>query len=97
MELPDYTSSGPLPSYSFDLACGEQRLQHTPRLSSSRQPASVYLKKSGSVTITLDEQEAGIAIPSYGRNALMHGCLALEVPENVLGVVAYVGRLYNPL
>jgi len=98
IQLPGYTSSAPLPSYSFDLASGEQRLQHTPRLSSSRQPTSVYLKKSGRVAITLDEQEAGIAIPSYGRNAVIHGRLSLEGElENVLEITAYVCTLYNPL
>lgn len=93
IDLPGYTSSGPLPSYSFDPACGEQRLQHTPRLSSSRRPTSIYLKKAGRVTVTLDEQEAGIAIPTYGRNAYINGCLSLEGRENVYEVVAYVGCL----
>jgi hypothetical protein len=56
------------------------------------------LKKSGRVAITLDEQEAGIATPSYGRNAVIHGSLSLEgESDNVLEIKAYVCTLYNPL
>lgn len=90
LELPGYPSSVSLPSYSCDLANGERRLQHTPRLASFRRPTSVYSKKSGRLTISLEEQEAGVAVPSYGRQALINGCLSLEGRESVLEIVAYV-------
>ena len=89
-ELPGYPSSVSLPSYSCDLASGERRLQHTPRLATSRRLTSVYLKKSGRLTVSLEEQEAGVAVPCYGRQALINGSLFLEGRESVLEVVAYV-------
>ncbi|KAF8158192.1 hypothetical protein B0H34DRAFT_444578 [Crassisporium funariophilum] len=87
--LPGYSPSLPSPSYSTELACGEQRLDHTPR-SRRLAPTSLFIKKSGKTTIVLNEQEDGVAVPSYGRHAVINGTLFLEDPESVLKVVLTV-------
>jgi len=87
--LPGYTPPAPAPSYSYELACGEQRLQHTPRTRRPT-PTSVFTKKSGRTTIILNEQEEHASIPSYGRQALITGTVCLEQIENVLEVKVQV-------
>ncbi|KAF9533074.1 hypothetical protein CPB83DRAFT_845774 [Crepidotus variabilis] len=89
--LPKYTPPSPLPSYSFDLGCGEQRLESTPRSSIvARRPTSTFTRKSGKASISLSEQEEGCSIPTYGRGGVISGSLSLEAPDNVAEVVAIV-------
>jgi len=93
-ELPSYSPSSPLPSYSCELSCGERRLEHTPRSRSARlQPSSVFLKKAGKTTIILNEQHEGVTVPSYGRQALITGSLVFEQSETILEVVIKVTAL----
>jgi len=95
-ELPSYSPSSPLPSYSCELSCGERRLEHTPRSRSARlQPSSVFLKKAGKTTIILNEQHEGVIVPSYGRQALVTGSLVLEQSESILEVVIKVTVLIS--
>ncbi|KIM43282.1 hypothetical protein M413DRAFT_444097 [Hebeloma cylindrosporum] len=90
-DLPGYSPSAPLPSYSCELSCGERRLEHTPRSRSGHlQPSSVFVKKAGKTTIILNDQHEGVTVPSYGRQALIHGNLVLEKSESILEVVIKV-------
>ena len=91
LDLPSYTPSAPLPCYSLDLACGERRLEHTPRTAaSSSTPTATFVRQAGTVTVSLNDQEEGARIPTYGRRAVISGSICLERPENVLEVVAIV-------
>jgi hypothetical protein len=93
-ELPSYSPSAPLPSYSCELSCGERRLEHTPRSRSAHsQPSTVFIKKAGKTTVILNEQHEGVAVPSYGRRALITGSLILEQSEGILEVVIKVNAL----
>jgi len=94
LALPSYTPSAPLPSYSSDPACGEQRLDHTPRRILSNRSTSVFTKKAGTVTIILTDQEEGTSTPIYGRFSVVSGDISLENRQNILEVVACVeGKL----
>ncbi|CAA7262973.1 unnamed protein product [Cyclocybe aegerita] len=92
-ELPSYSPSVPVPSYSFELACGEQRLEHTPRVVHPP-PTSVFVKKIGRTTVVLNEQEEGVSVPTFGRSAHISGTVCFEESCSVLGVVLQVeGKL----
>ncbi|PPR00426.1 hypothetical protein CVT24_004487 [Panaeolus cyanescens] len=84
-----------LPSYSFELAYGEQSLGHTPRSRSSRPPpTSTFIRNAGKTTIILNEQEEGVSNPTYGRHGLVHGAVVLEQPHTVIRVVMKIeGKL----
>lgn len=94
LALPSYTPPAPLPSYSSDPACGEQRLDHTPRQILSSRWTSVFTRRAGKATIALTEQEDGTSTPTYGRAAAISGAISLENRQNVLKVVACVSRPY---
>ena len=67
---PGYCDSLSLPSYSCQLASGEQRLDYTPR---SQRPSAVYIKHSGELSILLNDQEENVTIPVFGRRAVFSG------------------------
>lgn len=90
--LPSYTPPAPLPSYSSDPTCGEQRLDHTPRHMLSNRLTSVFTRRAGKATIVLTEQEEGTSTPTYGRTSAVTGAISLENRQNVLEVVACVSR-----
>ena len=77
-ELPSYNDSSPLPSYSPQLASGEQRLDYTPRLHSTHsRTGAVYIKNVGESSIVLNNQEEGAIIPVFGRRAVISGIVLL--------------------
>ena len=67
---PPYSDSRSLPTYSCQLANGEQRLGHTPR---PQRPSAVYIKNSGELSILLNDQEENVTIPMFGRRAVISG------------------------
>lgn len=89
--LPLYTPSEPSPLYSCEPACDERRLQHTPRVVHPT-PSGTYIQKSGSVTVTLFDQEANIKIPTYGRKGFINGAVYLENCERVSQIVMNVRK-----
>jgi len=90
-ELPNYSPSSPLPSYSCELSFGERRLEHTPRSHFARQqPTSVFIQKAGKTTVILNDQHEGATVPSYGRQALISGSLVLEQSESIVEVAIKV-------
>ena len=75
---PGYSASDSLalslPSYSCQLANGEQRLDYTPRpLAAQSRPSAVYIKNSGELSILLNDQEENVTIPVFGRRAIISG------------------------
>ena len=74
-QLPIYTSSVSLPSYTHELASGERRLQHTPR-SNVHRPTSVFIKKSRKAAVVLNNQEEGARIPTFGRASVISGFIS---------------------
>lgn len=76
---PSYSDSLSLPSYSCQLANGEQRLDHTPRPQASRsRPSGAYIKKSGELSVLLNNQDENVTIPVFGRRAAISGTLLLS-------------------
>ena len=67
---PRYSDSLSLPSYSCQLASGEQRLDYTPR---PQRPSAVYIKNLGELSILLNDQEENVTIPMFGRRAVISG------------------------
>lgn len=65
-----------LPSYSCQLANGEQRLDYTPRSRSS--PTAVYIKNSGELSVLLNGQEENVTIPVFGRRSVISGTVLLS-------------------
>ena len=79
IELPSYTDSASLPSYSYQLTSGEQRLDYTPHPQAARlRQTAVYIKKSGDLSVVLNDQEENIAIPVFGRRAVINGIVLLS-------------------
>jgi len=85
-DLPQYSITGPAPDYSFEPACGERTLQQTP---SSIRPTTetTFIRKSGSITVVLHNQEDGVRMPSYGRAALIAGSLLFDSNDSICEVV----------
>ena len=77
-ELPNYSDSPSLPSYSYRLATGEQRLDYTPRLQVVRpRPRTIYVKNVGELSVVLNDQEEDATIPIFGRRAVIDGTVLL--------------------
>ena len=79
-ELPNYNDSPslPLPSYSCQLANGEQRLDYTPGPQAARPlPSGTYVKNVGELSVVLNDQEEDVTIPIFGRRAVINGTLLL--------------------
>jgi hypothetical protein len=72
---PRYSDSLSLPSYSCQLANGEQRLDYTPR---PHRPSAVYIKNLGELSILLNDQEENVTIPVFGRRAVISGTVLLS-------------------
>ena len=72
---PGYSDSVSLPSYSCQLANGEQSLDYTPR---RQRPTAVYIKNSGELSILLNDQEENVSIPTFGRRAVISGTVLLS-------------------
>ncbi|PBK97374.1 hypothetical protein ARMGADRAFT_1026912 [Armillaria gallica] len=93
ISLPPYSKTAPPPHYSCDPSQGEQRVEHTPR-SGPRVSSGTFIKKRGSLTVVLTEQEDDTTSPVYGREAAIHGALLLEKVDAVQLVhVKIEGRL----
>ena len=74
---PGYSDSLSLPSYSCQLANGEQRLGYTPQATRSR-PNSVYIKNSEELNVLLNDQEENVTIPTFGRRGVISGTVLLS-------------------
>ncbi|KAG2009995.1 hypothetical protein CC2G_012856 [Coprinopsis cinerea AmutBmut pab1-1] len=86
-DLPTYSQSVPAPSYSYEPACDEQVLQHTPsRLNAQPNTTGTFIRKSGKTTIILTEQEDGSSTPAYGRHGVIDGVLLFEENELITEV-----------
>ena len=101
-DLPNYDFDPPplpLPSYSCQLAIGEQRLDYTPRPRAVRPlPTAIYVKNVGELSVVLNDQEADATIPIFGRRAVIDGTLLLcqrqlddirKIVLKVRGILAY--------
>ena len=76
---PGYSDSLSLPSYSCQLANGEQMLDYTPRPQTTRsRPNAVYIKNSGDLSVLLNDQEENVIIPVFGRRAVISGTVLLS-------------------
>jgi len=85
-DLPQYSTSGPAPDYSFKPACGERTLQRTPcAIRSTTETA--FIRKSGKTTVVLYNQEDNVKMPSYGREALVAGSLLFDSSDSICEVV----------
>ncbi|TFK40753.1 hypothetical protein BDQ12DRAFT_601824 [Crucibulum laeve] len=93
--LPSYSPSVPAPLYSSEPACGELLLEHTPRSRSLRPPpTSSFIKKMGSVTLVLNEQEENVDMPSYGRHAVISGTVCFGECHTTAEVIIQIeGKL----
>ncbi|KAJ7108016.1 hypothetical protein C8R43DRAFT_1140154 [Mycena crocata] len=87
--LPPYTPSAAVPSYSPQPGNDEQLIQQTPR-AKSRPVTGNYIKKSDRDTVILTDQDASAELPTYGRNAHIHGFVSLEDRELVSEVALKV-------
>ena len=76
---PDYCDSLSLPSYSRQLANGEQRLDFTARPEPAQsRPSAVYIKNSGDLSVLLNDQEENVSVPVFGRRAVINGTVLLS-------------------
>ena len=87
--LPPYVVASPPPSYSCNPTCGEERIEHTPRAREAR-PTGAFIKKNGSVTVVLHDQEDGATVPTFGRQSKVNGILLLDKYELVSQVTLKV-------
>ncbi|KAG7445716.1 uncharacterized protein BT62DRAFT_969440 [Guyanagaster necrorhizus] len=93
ISLPPYSKTAPPPHYSCEPIPGERRVEHTPR-SGPRIPNGTFIKKRGSLTVVLTEQQDDNPSPAYGREAAIHGALLLEKVDMILSVdIKIEGRL----
>ncbi|KAJ7143503.1 hypothetical protein C8R43DRAFT_891506 [Mycena crocata] len=93
--LPLYSPSHPSPCYSQDPTCDETTLDVSPRTGIRRLPTGIFTKACGSTTVVLFDQETGVEVPSYGKQAIVKGSLILENDaKNICEVVAKLdGRM----
>ena len=79
-ELPSYIDPlpGSLPSYSYELTSGEQRLDYTPRQAVGLRHTAVYIKNSGDLSVVLNNQEESVTMPVFGRRAVISGTVLLS-------------------
>lgn len=82
-ELPGYNDvpSLPSPSYSCELANGEQTLDYTPGAARS-QSNGVFIKSSRELSVVLNGQAEDATIPVFGRNAKIKGTLLFHTPPD---------------
>ncbi|KAJ6542819.1 hypothetical protein B0H19DRAFT_957893 [Mycena capillaripes] len=85
LTLPPYSPPPPVPSYSPEPAHDERRVDHTPRAHSL--PAGNYIKKLGSDTVILTEQDGTAEFPTYRRHGSVSGFITLEDRETVSEIV----------
>ncbi|KAJ7234506.1 hypothetical protein B0H12DRAFT_1027959 [Mycena haematopus] len=88
LTLPSYSPAPPLPSYSPDLAPGEERLDHTPRVRTH--PIGTYIKQCGRDAVCLTDQDANATTPTYGRHASISGFVVLEDRNTVSEIVVKI-------
>lgn len=88
--LPSYSPSSASPRYSPEPLEDEQRLDFVARKLSEGTPTTVFVKKSGSVTLLLSEQESGVVLPSYTRTGIVRGELLFDDEATVHSVVIKV-------
>ncbi|EPQ51099.1 hypothetical protein GLOTRDRAFT_49369 [Gloeophyllum trabeum ATCC 11539] len=88
---PDYASSSEAPSYTSQPSPFEETLDFTarPRIPI---PTGQHIRKKGRITLVLDNQDEGAAVPTYRRNALISGEVRLESREDTQ-VVSLEGKL----
>lgn len=72
------------PTYSLDLMSGEQTVEYTPN--------GTFIKKVGSSTLFLANQEAAASIPCYGRHAAFEGSIRLDHSANIVEVYLKVRK-----
>lgn len=95
-ELPNYNDLLSLPSYSCELANGEQRLDYSPSLPA--RPSATFIKNSGELSIVLDNQEEDATIPVFGRRALISGVVLCQRRlDNIRKIVLKVNWVSSAL
>ena len=87
--LPLYAEASSPPSYSCDPVHGEERIEHTPSIRGSH-PTGTFVKKHGSVTVVLHDQEDGATTPTFGRRSKINGVLLLDKNEETSRVTVQV-------
>ena len=84
--LPPYSPSASTPAYSFSPQVDERRLAIATRSGArghaSRTGAFRFASRRAGVVVKLLNQEEGVTIPIFGRNALIKGTIELEDFEN---------------
>ena len=85
--LPPYSPSASTPAYSFSPQVDERRLAIATRSGArghaSRTGAFRFASRRAGVVVRLLNQEEGVTIPIFGRNALIKGTIELANAENV--------------
>lgn len=103
--LPPYSPSASTPAYSFSPQVDERRLAIATRSGArghaSRTGAFRFASRRAGVVVRLLNQEEGVTIPIFGRNALIKGTIELANAENVSRIeievsadVLFCGALY---
>jgi hypothetical protein len=85
LEPPTYTPSAAVPTYSVIPRPSERILAATacPR---RRTPTGVFLRTNNLVTLALREQDPNASMPSYGRQGVISGDIALSYTQGVQSV-----------
>ncbi|KAN0123524.1 hypothetical protein V8E52_002856 [Russula decolorans] len=94
LEPPTYTPSAAVPTYSVIPRPSERILAATacPR---RRTPTGVFLRTNNLVTLALREQDPNASMPSYGRQGVISGDIALSYTQGVQSVYLKLeGRLH---
>ncbi|PSR78170.1 hypothetical protein PHLCEN_2v7502 [Hermanssonia centrifuga] len=86
LNLPSYSPSGASPDYVAEPSEGERRLDFVARPHVTERPHGTFTKKIRKITVSLHDQEEGVDIPTYARNAIVRGQLQLDDAENILSV-----------
>ncbi len=90
LNLPSYSPSGASPDYVAEPSEGERRLDFVARPHVTERPHGTFTKKIRKITVSLHDQEEGVDIPTYARNAIVRGQLQLDDAENILSVAVKV-------
>lgn len=61
----------------------------------SAAPQGTFTKMTRSFTVTFHEQEQGVKIPTYAKNALIKGEVELHDPQDVIMVTVKVSKLFQ--
>ena len=94
LQPPTYTPSAAVPAYSVIPRPSERILAATVARPRRRMPTGVFVRSNSIITLALRDQEQDASVPSYGRQGVISGDIALSCTQGVQSVYIKV-RVYG--